>query len=277
LAGDVQTEIASAAGLDEPGRRGPGALRSLRHRDFALFWSGLIVSSTGSWMQNLAQGWLVYDLTHSKAYLGIVSAAGTLPVLLLTLPSGVIADRFSKRRIVILTQALLTLQAFVLATLVYLKLIQPWQIVVLASFSGMVNALDVPARQAMTVELVGKEDLLNAVALNSSAFNGARIVGPAIAGIIVAAGGPAACFFCNGASYLAVIVSLLIIRTRPFRTGDGTESILAQIREGLAYARRNPLIRDLLILTGIPSVFALQYAAVHFALFSPAIKRGGTC
>jgi MFS family permease len=255
-----------------------GALRSLRHRDFALFWFGLLVSSIGSWMQNLAQGWLVYELTHRKDYLGFVGAAGTLPILFLTLPSGVIADRFNKRRITIITQTLLAAQALALAILAYYEIVRPWHVLLLASFAGLANALDVPARQAMTIELVGRDDLLNAVALNSSAFNSARIVGPSIAGILIAAGTgspvskPALCFLINSISYLAVIVSLLIIRPKPVKGSSRTEPMLVQIREGIAFARRNVLIRSLLVLTGFASVFALQYPTVLPAFAKDVLK-----
>lgn len=223
-------------------------------------------------MQSLAQGWLVYELTGREDYLGLVGAVGTLPVLLFTLPSGVIADRFSKRRITIVTQSLLAVQALALAALVRYGLVQPWHIVVLAAFSGLVNALDVPARQAMTIELVGKEDLMNAVALSSSAFNGARIIGPSIAGLIIAAAGPAACFFWNGVSYAAVIVSLLIIRPKPLRGSDRNGSMIAQISEGLAHARKNIVIRDLLILTAAASIFALHYPTILPAMAKDVLQ-----
>ncbi|MGB9619353.1 MAG: MFS transporter, partial [Armatimonadota bacterium] len=218
-------------------RKTSTALGVLGNRDYALYWGGLLVSATGSWMQNVAQGWLVFDLTRSKLYLGIVGAAGTLPLLFLALPGGVIADRFTKRRIVILTQSLALVQALVLGLLAVSHLVRPWHIVVLAAFSGVINSLDVPARQAMTVEIVGKPDLMNAVALNSSAFNGARVLGPAIAGLIVAASGAGVCFLVNAASYLAVIVSLLIIRPAPLPASSKEVPMMAQIREGLAYAR----------------------------------------
>lgn len=252
----------------------PSALRVLSNRDYALYWVGLLISATGSWMQNVAQGWLVFDLTGSKLYLGIVGAAGTLPMLFLALPGGVIADRFNKRRITILTQFLAMLQALVLGLLTVTGLIKPWHIVALASFMGLVNSLDVPARQAMTVEIVGKADLLSAVALNSSAFNGARILGPAVAGVIVGVSGAGVCFLVNAASYLAVIVSLFIIRPTPLGATSRDVGMISQIREGLAYARRNSLIRDLLLLTGIASVFGLQYGTLIPALAKEVLKVG---
>jgi MFS family permease len=255
-------------------RRAPNALRALRNRDYALYWSGLLISATGSWMQMVAQGWLVFDLTHSKLYLGVVGAAGTLPLLFLTLPGGVIADRFNKRRITIFTQTLATVQALILGLLAVSHLIRPWHIVLLAVFSGLINSLDIPARQAMTVEIVGKRDLLNAVALNSSAFNGARVIGPALAGILVAVSGAGGCFLINAASYLGVIVSLLIIRPKPLRASSREVSMLAQIREGLGYSRRNAVIRDMLILTGVASIFGLQYGTMMPALAKEVLRVG---
>lgn len=254
--------------------RGPAALRALRHRDFSLFWCGLLVSATGSWMQNVAQGWLVFDLTHSKFYLGLVGAMGTLPVLLLTLPSGVIADRFNKRKITIVTQSAAMVLAFALAALAYTGVIEPWHIVAIAALSGAVNALDIPARQSLTIELVGKEDLLNAVALNSSAFNGARIVGPAVAGVILATSGAAACFLFNGISYLAVIVGLAMIRSSRLRAGSSAKPMLAEIREGLHFARGHALIRDLLLMTAVASIFALQYSTLMPALAKDVLGVG---
>ena len=267
-------EAASAAGPNTRSRSSRSPLRALRNRDFALYWSGLLISATGSWMQIVAQGWLVFGLTHSKLYLGIVSAAGTLPLLFLTLPGGVIADRFNKRRIVIVTQTLAVVQALAMGILVYSGLIKPWHIVGLALFSGVVNSLDVPARQAMTFEIVGREDLMNAVALNSSAFNGARVIGPAIAGEIIALAGPAACFILNAVSYLGVIVSLLIIRPTPLKPSDRDAPMLSQIREGLGYARRNIAIRDILILTAMASIFALQYSSLMPALAKDVLGVG---
>ena len=260
----TQSEPATTEDMEPKRRvwRGPNALRALRHRDFALFWSGMVVSTTGSWMQGIAQGWLVFELTGSKLYLGLVGAAATLPMFVCALPSGVMADRFSKRKIVILTQTLMMIHAFVLAMLVYSGAIRPWQILILAALAGMINAMDVPARQAMTIELVGKEDLIYGVALTASAFNGSRIVGPAIAGVIVATRGAGLCFLINALSYLAVIAGLLMIRPTRARASYNGESVIAQIGEGLRYARHNVVIRDLLILTGLSSVFLMQYGTM---------------
>lgn len=271
----MKSECITARNHEETRRRGSSnALRVLVNRDYALYWVGLLISATGSWMQNVAQGWLVFDLTGSKLYLGIVGAAGTLPMLFFTLPGGVIADRFNKRRITILTQSLALVQALILGLLSVTGCVRPWHVVLLASFMGLVNSLDVPARQAMTIEIVGRDDLLSAVALNSSAFNGARILGPAIAGVIVGIHGPGVCFLINAASYLAVIFSLLIIRPQPMGFTSHETPMLEQIREGLAYARRNPVIRDLLLLTGIASIFGLQYGTLIPAIAKEMLSVG---
>ena len=213
-------------------------------------------------MQMVAHGWLVLELTDSPFYLGLVGTVGSLPVFLLSLPSGVIADRFNKREIIIVTQTLAMVEAFILAALTYYGLIQVWHVLVLSACLGVVRALDVPARQAITIELVGKDDLLNGIALNSFAFNGARIVGPAAAGVVVAAFGTAMCFFINGISYIAAVVGLLMMRPSSVRTTSDHRPMFTQIREGIGYARREPVIQHLLILTAVASVFVFQYATI---------------
>lgn len=241
---------------------GPSTFRALRHKDFTLYWVGLAISTVGTWMQSIAQGWLVYDLTGRELYLGLVTAMSTLPVLLLVLPAGVIADRFNKRRIVIITQTIAMILTFVLAALTIYGSIRPWHLMVFASMLGIVNAIDIPARQSMTIELVGKEDIHNAVALTSSAFNGARLVGPAVAGEILKHYGAGTCFFINGISYIAVVTGLLMIRNmRVTNVSSSSRSVISEVKEGIAYARKNSLIRDLLILTGAASIFALQYTS----------------
>ena len=254
--------------------RGPAAFRALRNRNFAYFWVGLIISATGSWMQSMAQGWLVFDLTDSNLYLGLVTGMGQLPVLLLTLHAGVIADRFNKRRIVIFTQTGLMLSALGLAAVGYCGLIRPWHIFVFAVINGCLNAFDMPARQSMMMEIVGKDDLVNALALNSSAFNGARLVGPALAGITIAAWGARFCFLLNGISYAAVIVALLMVRGVKFRTSSGEGSMLRDIVEGLRYALSQAVIRDILILTAAASIFALQYPSQMPAFAKQVLHLG---
>lgn len=253
----------------------PNALRALRHRDYALYWFGIIISMTGSWMQTVGQGWLVWELTNSKALLGLVAMFGTIPSLVFSLFAGVVADRFIKRKVVIITQTLAMLQAFVLAILTLTGHIEVWHIIMLSVFSGIVGAFDLPARHSMVIELVGKEDFLNAVALGSSAFNGARFVGPAIAGVVLAVYGSGICFLINAVSYLAVIISLLIMRPQ-FRVESvqNGDSVLKQIWEGVVYIGRTRLLRDLMIMTAIATIFATQYSVLMPAFASETLGRG---
>jgi len=236
-------------------------VRSLRHRDFRLFWIGAIVSVIGTWMQMVAQGWLVLQLTNSAFYLGVVGACGSLPMLLFTLPAGALADRCSKRNIVLLTQSLAMLQAFLLAGLIYAGLVRVWHVMLLAAFLGTVNAFDMPTRQAMVLELVDREDALNAVSLNSSAFNSGRIVGPAVAGLLIAAAGIAGCFFINGLSFLAIIIALALVKPRP-PTASAPGRMLSQIGDGITWAKGSSAALWLLVLTGISSVFAMPYGTL---------------
>src|SRR3990172_1439485 len=187
--------------------------RSLRHRNFRLFWSGQLVSLIGTWMQNVGQAWLVLELTHSAFKLGVVSALQFLPMLFLSFFTGPFIDYLDKRKIIIWTQAALMTLAFVLSILVWTGTVQYWHVVILATLLGIVNTIDMPARQAFLIDLVGKEDLMNAIALNSSIFNAARAVGPALAGLLITAAGTAACFFVNGMSFLAVLAGLLFMNT----------------------------------------------------------------
>ncbi len=195
-----------------PPSRVPHGLRSLRHRNFQLFFGGQLISLIGTWMQNVAQSWLVYRLTGSSFLLGAVGFAGQIPVFLMAPLGGIVADRENRHRVVIATQTVSMLLAFILAGLTLTDLVRVWHIFVLAALLGVVNAFDIPARQAFIVDMVGKEDLINAIALNSSMFNGARVVGPAIAGLLVASIGEGWCFFGNAISYIAVIIGLLLMR-----------------------------------------------------------------
>jgi MFS family permease len=236
-------------------------VRALRHRDFRIFWGGLVVSVIGSWMQNLAQAWLVYKLTGSSLWLGVVGACGSLPLLLLTLPAGVLADRLPKRNILLFTQTMAMLQAFALAALIYTGKVQVWHVMALAALLGMVNALDMPTRHAMVMELASREDLFNAVSLNSSAFNAGRIVGPAIGGMLIAEVGFATCFLINGISFAAIIVALALIPPRP-PAEVGKAPMLSQIADGLNWAKKQPVVRSLLILTAVASIFGMSYATL---------------
>lgn len=231
--------------------------RALRYRNFRLFWYGQLISLIGTWMQSVAQQWLVYRITDSASKLGIVAAAGSIPVLLFSLWAGVLVDRLPKRTVIMMTQLSAMLLAFVLAALVYLNLVQFWHVVVLATILGCVNTIDMPARQAFVPEMVGAErdDLANAIALNSSIFNGARVIGPAVAGLLVAAVGEAMAFTINGVSYMAVIAGLLMMRVPRAESHAAHRAPIAELMEGLRYALRDPLKRVLFGALAIQTIF----------------------
>src|SRR6202035_1168532 len=220
--------------LEDTGRI-PQMLRALRHRNFQLFFSGQLISLIGPWMDNTAEAWLVCGLTGSSLLLGTVAFAGQIPVFLLAPIGGMVADRWNRQRVVISTQASSMVLAGILAVLTLTRRVTVWEVVVLAALMGAVNAFDIPARQAFLVDMVGREDLMNAIALNSSMFNGARIIGPAVAGILVASIGEGWCFFANAVSYIAVIVGLLLMRIQHAAKLATSGSPLENIREGFAF------------------------------------------
>jgi len=249
-------------------------LRALHHRNFRLFIAGQLISLIGTWMQSIAQSWLVYRLTGSALLLGSVGFAGQIPVFLLAAIGGTVADRYSRHRVVIGTQTASMVLAFILAVLTLTGRIQVWQIFVLSALLGVVNAFDIPTWQAFIVELVGKEDLMNAIALNSSMFNGARIVGPAISGVLVASIGEGWCFFANGVSYVAVIVGLLLMKVQAIHRPARFGSLLHHILEGFRFVRRANPIRALLYLLGLVSLVGMPYA-VLMPIFADKILHGG--
>ena len=255
----ASTEVNS--GLRDSGTLA-ATFRGLRHRNFQLFFGGQLISLIGTWMQNVAQAWLVYRLTGSSLLLGSVGFASQIPVFLVAPIGGIVADRMNRHRVVIGTQVASMILALILAALTLGHLVQVWHVFVLAALLGVVNAFDIPARQSFLVDMVGKEDLMNAIALNSSMFNGARIIGPAIAGILVAKIGEGWCFFVNGVSYVAVIVGLLMMRLdRPiFRPATG--SPLAHIIEGFRFVRQTAPIRALLLLLGLVSLVSMPYTVL---------------
>ncbi len=241
----------------------PAGLRALRHRNFRLFWSGQLISLVGTWMQNVARGWLVLELTHSAFWLGMVGFANAVPVLFLSLWAGAIADNVSKRTLVIVTQTLSMIMAFALAFLTFTHIVEVWHIIAISLIAGSVFAFDAPTRQAFTVDMVnGKEDLMNAVALNSSIFNGARVVGPAIGAIALAWQGPALAFFLNGVSFIAVIIGLFMMKLPPTPARDRKAQGGRQVMEGLKYVLHNTTIAPLMILIAAVSVFAFPYATL---------------
>lgn len=266
---------ASASAPDGWELKLPRTFRALRHRNFRLYWFGQLLSLTGTWMQNVAQGWLVYRLTDSPFALGLVGFVGSLPILLFSLFGGVIADRFHKRNLLLITQTAAMLQALTLATLTVTGLIQVWQIIVLALLLGTVHALDTPARQSFVIELVGKEDLMNAIALNSSVFNATRIIGPAIAGVLISLIGEAGAFYMNGASFLATIAALLLMRVEAVNHSDG-ETVWRNLIEGLRYIKKTPIVRTLLSLIAVSSLFGMSYVALMPVFARDILQVGPT-
>ena len=239
----------------------PVRLGALRHRDFRLFWIGQLISQIGTWMQSVAQAWLVLELTHSPLHLGIVSALQFTPVLLLSPVGGVLSDRFAKRKVLLISQTAMQLQAFVLAALVWSGRVQYWHVAVLAALYGLSRAIDIPARQSYITDLVGRSDLPNAVALNSVVMNGARIVGPAVAGLLIAAFGVALAFLLNGVSFVAVLVALVAIRTEG-RPDIGRLGIREGVLSALNYAAGTPPVAFTLGLMVVVSLLVLNFNVI---------------
>lgn len=248
-------------------------LAALRHRNYRLFWTGQCVSVVGSWMQNVAQAWLVLELTGSAFLLGVVSAAQFAPVLLFTLFGGVVADRVPKRRLLIMTQTLMMILAFSLGLFVLTEVVRYWHVLIFALLMGTLNAVDMPARQSFIFELVGKRDLMNGIALHSSLFNAARVVGPALAGVIIARFGLAVCFLVNAVSFVAVVVQLIRIRTTGCNTAKSGR-VLGEIMEGLRYVRRTPAIFFPILLLGVISICTLNFNVLVPILAREVLHQG---
>jgi MFS family permease len=248
--------------------------RALSYRNYRLFFTGQIISLVGTWMQSVAQAWLVYRLTGSSLLLGVVGFASQIPVFLLSPVGGVVADRFRRHPIVITTQSSAMVLAGILAGITLLGHIRVWQIIVLAVLLGVVNAFDVPARQAFVVEMVAPVDLINAIALNSSMVNGARILGPAIAGVLVAAIGEGWCFFANAISYIAVIVCLFSMVLAPSERLRKAASGLESIKEGFEFVWSTGPIRALLLLLGLVSLTGMPYT-VLMPIFAGTVLHHG--
>jgi len=221
-----------------------------------------MISLFGTWMQSTAQGYLVYELTRSPAYLGYVGFAAGLPSWLFMLYAGVIADRISRRKLLILTQAAMMVLAFILAGLTFSGLVQPWHIILLAFCLGIANAFDAPGRQAFVTEMVARKDLTNAIALNSTMFNSATAVGPAVAGLIYAALGPAWCFTVNGITFLAVIGALALMKLKPAQSIRKAQSALRDIREGFSYVAEQRLVRTVIAHLLVVSLFGISFVTL---------------
>ena len=240
----------------------PALLRALRHRNYRLFISGQLISRIGTWMQSVAESWLVYRLTGSAVLLGVVAFAGRVPILLFSTVGGAVADRHHRHHIVIATQVASMCLAGLLAALTLTGVVAVWHLLAIAFALGVVNAFDIPARQAFVVQLVAREDLPNAIALNSMMFNGARVVGPAVAGVLVATVGEGWCFFANAVSYVAVLAGLLAIRLSRAERADRPPSPWAQIVEGFRFVSGSRPIRALLLLLGLVSLMGTPYAVL---------------
>ncbi|HWF91119.1 MAG TPA: MFS transporter [Terriglobales bacterium] len=252
----------------------PVTLRALRHRNFQLFFSGQLISLVGTWMQTIAESWLVYRLTGSSLLLGAVGFSSQIPVFLVAPLGGIVADRYNRQRVVIGTQVCSMVLAGIYAALTLSGRIKIWEIFVLAALLGIVNAFDIPGRQAFLMDMVGREDLMNAIALNSSMFNGARIIGPAIAGILVAKIGEGWCFFANSVSYIAVIAGLLMMQITRAAPRATDASPLAHIMEGFRFVRGTAPIRVILLLLGLVSFVAMPYV-VLMPIFADRVLHSG--
>lgn len=247
--------------------------RAMQHRNFQLFIAGQLISLIGTWMQTTAQLWLVYKLTGSAALLGVFGFASQVPMLFLSSLGGYVGDHYDRQRGVIATQTASMILAFALAALTLTNIVREWEVIVIAFLVGVVNAFDVPIRQAFFVQMVGKEDLPNAIALNSSIFNGARVVGPAIAGFAIASFGEGWCFFLNGLSFVAVIVALLMMRIVRTETKPSEESPLKSFMQGFQFAMRDLPVRSALLLLSVLSLFGLQYS-VFMPIYAQDILHG---
>jgi len=268
--GQVKSPVVSAPRL-------PSTFSALRHRNFRLWFIGQTLSMVGTWMQSVAQGWLVFQLTGSEFALGAISFIGTFPTLFLMLPAGALADRIPRRQVLLVTQTVMMLLAFILAALAATKTLQTWHIGVLAACLGVANSFDAPARQALAVEMVqDRADLMNAIALNATIFNLARVVGPAIGGVVLAAVGAAWCFALNGLSFMAVLVALLMMKLPAMHREVRTDALTLQIAEGLKYVWQTPVVRTATALVAVSSLFGFSYAVLLPAYAVDVLHVGET-
>jgi len=251
----------------------PQTFSSLRHRNFQLYFAGQLVSVAGTWVQIIAQGWLVYQLNRSELTLGIVGFASAIPALLISPWGGVVVDRVPKRGLLVVTQAVAMVLAFILAALTFNHSVQVWHVILLTAIMGAVNAFDGPGRQALVVEMVGREDMTNAIALNSMMFNSARVIGPAIAGVLLVAIGPAWCFFINGVSFLAVIAGLLAMELPSHGPIERTGSSWKQLTGGFRYVWVHADLFALLLFALIFSVFGISYGTILPAFVDKFLHR----
>lgn len=247
---------------------------SLKFRDFRVFWFAMLISLVGTWVQSMAQSWLIFKLTRSVFLLGLVGFLNFLPILLFSLPAGVFVDRHSRKNLLIVTQTIFMLLAFILAVLVDKNVVTVWEILIIAFLNGIVLSIDAPARQAMVVEMVGKRHLYNAIALNSAAFNSARIIGPALAGILIVAVALKGCFYVNAFSFLPVIAALFVIRPHSTVFSIKKNSVFKDAVDALHLVKRSRFLTGLLAMVGIMSIFGSSYV-VLMPVFAQEIFHEG--
>lgn len=257
-----------------PPAEGGTTFVAMRHRNYQLYFGGQLISNIGTWMQVIAQGWVVYQLGHSELTLGLVAFASAIPTLIISPWGGVVVDRVSRRNLLMMTQAGAMLLAFALAFLTFANVVKEWHVIVLAALLGVVNAFDAPARQAFVPEMVGKRDLPNAIALNSMMFNSARVIGPAIAGLMLAAIGAAWCFTLNGISYFAVLAGLWWMKLPPHRNTQHTASPWQQMVSGVKYAAGYREISALILLSLVFSIFGVSYFTILPAFVEKILNQG---
>src|SRR4051794_20979694 len=247
--------------------------RALRHRNYRLFFWGQLVSLIGTWMQQTAMMWFVYDRTNSKLLLGLVAAVGSAPMVFSSIWGGALADLYPKRSILVITQAAQMVCAFLLAAGVWLGFATPWFIMIVAAFNGMAMGFDMPARQAFTVEMTSREDFLNAISLNSSIVNGARVIGPSLAGLMIGAFGVAMCFLFNALSFVAVIAGLLMMRLPRFEPKIDIASQAEHAWNGIVYSFQHPRVRTILLLFLAVGVFGWSYMVIMPAFARDVLGR----
>jgi MFS family permease len=252
----------------------PATFAAFRHKNFRLYWFGNMISFTGTWMQNVAKSWLVLSITNSAFFVGLDSAMNWLPVWLVSLPAGVLADRFNKRNLMLITQSALAIFALLLALLTWARVITIYHLLVISFFAGIFVALNAPVAQTLVPELVGRKDVLNAIALNSSMFNIARMVGPAIAGSLLTFSGPAPIFAINAASFIAIIIALVFIRLEKKVNHPTGEPIFTQLLSGLRFVKSHPDIRILILMTGVFSSFGIAYIPLMPVLARDVLHQG---
>ena len=278
---ELEPELAADGKVDtipvrSSSARVPKTFKALQHRNFQLYFGGQLISVAGTWMQAIAQAWVVYQLTHSDFWLGVVAFAAAIPGLIITPFGGVIVDRVPKRRLLVITQSSAMILAFILAALSFLNVVQVWHLVALAFGLGIVNAFDGPGRQAFVVEMVGRDDLPNAIAINSMMFNGARVIGPAIGGVLLASVGASWCFFINGLSFLAVIVGLLAMKIHTQRVIKSGTTAWHQLKTGVRYVFEHIEMSALIMLSLIFSVFGISYIALLPAFVTEVLHVDAT-